>query len=85
MQLAARIGIELAREKNLYIVIDADGLYLLQDHPEIVKGYERAVLTPNVVEFQRLCEKMVSFPFLLPLLLRVTNVMVMIRILKRRM
>lgn len=61
MQSAARIGIKLAREKNLYIVIDADGLYLLQDDPEIIKGYTRAVLTPNVVEFERLCKKMVSY------------------------
>ncbi|PHZ10994.1 carbohydrate kinase [Rhizopus microsporus ATCC 52813] len=47
-----------AREKDMAIVIDADGLYLVQQHPETVKDYKKAVLTPNVVEFQRLCEKM---------------------------
>ncbi|CAO3642254.1 unnamed protein product [Mucor hiemalis] len=47
-----------AREQNMAIVVDADGLYLVQKHPETVQGYKKAVLTPNVVEFQRLCEKM---------------------------
>ncbi|KAI8881733.1 YjeF domain-containing protein [Backusella circina FSU 941] len=47
-----------AREKDMAIVVDADGLYLVQQHPETVKDYKKAVLTPNVVEFQRLCERM---------------------------
>ncbi|KAG0744870.1 hypothetical protein G6F57_001981 [Rhizopus arrhizus] len=47
-----------AREKNMAIVVDGDGLYLIQQHPETVKDYKKAVLTPNIVEFQRLCEKM---------------------------
>lgn len=49
-----------AREKNMAIVVDGDGLYLIQQHPETVKDYKKAVLTPNIVEFQRLCEKMVK-------------------------
>jgi ATP-dependent NAD(P)H-hydrate dehydratase len=36
-----------------------DGLFLVQNHPETVKNYQKAVLTPNVVEFKRLCETMV--------------------------
>ncbi|KAI9361944.1 Ribokinase-like protein [Pilaira anomala] len=47
-----------AREQEMAIVIDADGLFLVQKYPETVKGYRKAVLTPNVVEFQRLCERM---------------------------
>ena len=31
-----------------------DALYLLCQEPELVKGYERAILTPNVIELQRL-------------------------------
>ncbi|KAE8215611.1 hypothetical protein CF327_g1109 [Tilletia walkeri] len=58
MQDCGQIAIELAREANLYIVVDADGLWLLQNKPEIIKGYQRAVLTPNVVEFGRLCKKL---------------------------
>lgn len=49
-----------AREQEMAIVIDADGLFLVQKYPETVKGYRKAVLTPNVVEFQRLCERMVK-------------------------
>ncbi|GAA5835780.1 hypothetical protein JCM5353_002477 [Sporobolomyces roseus] len=56
MQLAARVAIKLARENNVYIVVDADGLFLIQSDPSVVKGYKRAVLTPNVVEFGRLVE-----------------------------
>ena len=54
MQLAARTAITLARTKGLYIVIDADGLFLIQNDLDLVRGYARVVLTPNVVEFSRL-------------------------------
>lgn len=60
MQLSARIALRLARENQLYVVIDADGLFLVQNDPSVVKGYARAVLTPNVVEFGRLVESCVS-------------------------
>lgn len=60
MQLAARTAIRLARENDLYIVLDADGLFLVQNDPSVVRGYKRAVLTPNVVEFGRLAEACVS-------------------------
>ncbi|SCV73290.1 BQ2448_7216 [Microbotryum intermedium] len=56
MQLAARTAISLAREKGLFIIIDADGLWLVQTDPDVIKGYPKAVLTPNVVEFKRLCK-----------------------------
>ncbi|KAG0266565.1 hypothetical protein DFQ27_009675 [Actinomortierella ambigua] len=52
----ARYTIQEARKLNLPIIIDADGLILIQDNPEVIQGYHRAVLTPNVVEFKRLCE-----------------------------
>jgi len=42
----------------MYVVLDADALYLVQKDPSVVKGYEKAVLTPNLVEFKRLCEAM---------------------------
>ncbi|KAI7900938.1 Ribokinase-like protein [Cokeromyces recurvatus] len=58
MQDTAKELIKKAREQDMAIVIDADGLYLVQQYPETVKGYKKAVLTPNVVEFKRLCEKM---------------------------
>ncbi|KAL9547716.1 hypothetical protein PS6_006983 [Mucor atramentarius] len=58
MQDTAKELIKKARENDMAIVIDADGLFLVQQHPETVQGYKKAVLTPNVVEFKRLCEKM---------------------------
>ena len=41
------------------VVIDADGLYMVGQDVTVVKGYRRAVLTPNVVEFRRLSELVV--------------------------
>jgi ATP-dependent NAD(P)H-hydrate dehydratase len=46
--------VEEAKKIGLPLVIDADGLFLIQKRPELIKGYTDAVLTPNVVEFQRL-------------------------------
>ncbi|SPO32074.1 probable ATP-dependent (S)-NAD(P)H-hydrate dehydratase [Ustilago trichophora] len=58
MQKCAKLCIQAAKQRQMYLVIDADGLWLLQNEPEIIKGYRRAVLTPNVAEFARLCKKM---------------------------
>lgn len=49
---------QLAREADIYTVIDADGLWLLQKEPSIIIGHKKAVLTPNVAEFGRLCSAM---------------------------
>jgi ATP-dependent NAD(P)H-hydrate dehydratase len=43
-----------AKKEKIPIIIDADGLYLIQQNLELVKGWEGAVLTPNVAEFSRL-------------------------------
>lgn len=48
--------IEAARKQGLPLVLDADALLVIQKSPELVKGYKLAVLTPNVVEFGRLCK-----------------------------
>ncbi|KAK9476034.1 Ribokinase-like protein [Lipomyces japonicus] len=59
--------IQRAREKDLHIVIDADGLYLVQQNPDVIKGYAKAILTPNIVEFQRLCNALhISVPDYFP-------------------
>ncbi|PWZ01767.1 H-hydrate dehydratase [Testicularia cyperi] len=58
MQSCAKMVIKLARKHDMYLVIDADGLWLLQNEPELVQGYKRAILTPNVAEFSRLCAKL---------------------------
>ena len=46
--------------QGMFLVMDADMLLLVGNDPSLVKGYRRAVLTPNVVEFKRLSEQIVS-------------------------
>ncbi|KAF9915668.1 hypothetical protein BX616_005634 [Lobosporangium transversale] len=55
MLQCAKHAIEKAKELDMPIVIDADGLFLVQNEPDLVQGYTKAVLTPNIVEFGRLC------------------------------
>ena len=45
-------------------MLDADSLLLVGEDVSLIKGYRRAVLTPNVVEFKRLSERVVSALFL---------------------
>lgn len=54
--MLGRISLILEKVKaaNLPIVIDADGLWHLTTNPTILKGYTKAVITPNAVEFSRL-------------------------------
>lgn len=41
-----------------------DGLWLISQQPSLIQGYQRAILTPNYMEFSRLYEAMVScLPF----------------------
>ena len=48
--------IELAKARELPLVVDADGLWLIERRPELVEGYAAAVLTPNAAEFRRLAQ-----------------------------
>jgi len=57
MQKFATRAIELAKDKGMFIVLDADALLLVGNDSSLIKGYRRAVLTPNVVEFKRLSEQ----------------------------
>ena len=45
-----------AMARNLWIVVDADALFLLtlDDYKGILADYDKVVLTPNVMEFKRL-------------------------------
>lgn len=38
-----------------------DGLWLISQQPSLIQGYQRAILTPNYMEFSRLYEAMVSY------------------------
>jgi ATP-dependent NAD(P)H-hydrate dehydratase len=57
MQSYAKIAVSMAKERGMYIVLDADGLYMIGEDISVIKGYRRAVLTPNVVEFKRLSDQ----------------------------
>ncbi|KAK6139076.1 hypothetical protein DH2020_027199 [Rehmannia glutinosa] len=46
-----------ARQSNVPMVIDGDGLFLVTNCLELVSGYPLAVLTPNVNEYKRLVQK----------------------------
>ena len=46
--------LEKVKKLNIPIVIDSDGLWHLMTNPAILKGYTRAVITPNAVEFSLL-------------------------------
>lgn len=67
MQAFARLAIQMARENGLYLVLDADALLVVQEDPEIIRGYRKAIITPNVAEFAKICDSLVRcFSFLFP-------------------
>ncbi|PKI64922.1 hypothetical protein CRG98_014718 [Punica granatum] len=52
--------IKHARQSNVPIVVDGDGLFLVTNHLDVVSGYPLAVLTPNVNEYKRLVSKVLN-------------------------
>ena len=46
------------RENNKHMVLDADGLYIVTKNLDLVKGYEKCILTPNKNEFIRLAKEL---------------------------
>lgn len=56
MHQTVALVIKAARDQGLPIVLDADALAIVHKQPELVSGYNGIVLTPNVVEFGKLCE-----------------------------
>lgn len=49
VQEVARQLIQRARSVQLPLILDGDALYLVSLEPDIVRGYARAILTPNAV------------------------------------
>ena len=47
--------ITLAKDARLPLVLDGDALFLLAQIPTLIHGYPNAVLTPNAMEYARLC------------------------------
>ncbi|XP_017265598.1 ATP-dependent (S)-NAD(P)H-hydrate dehydratase isoform X4 [Kryptolebias marmoratus] len=48
--------IERSKARDIPIVIDADGLWLVTQQPSVIQGYQKGILTPNFMEFTRLFE-----------------------------
>ncbi|KAL5541642.1 hypothetical protein UlMin_009352 [Ulmus minor] len=49
-----------ARQANVPIVVDGDGLFLVTNYLDLVSGYPLAILTPNINEYKRLVQKVLS-------------------------
>lgn len=49
-----------ARESNVPIVVDGDGLFLVTNCLDLVRDYHLAVLTPNINEYKRLVQKVLN-------------------------
>lgn len=58
----AKTALNLAKENGMYVVLDGDALWILGQDLGILRGYRRAVITPNVMEFKRLSEAAVCPP-----------------------
>ena len=54
------IVIKEAIIRNMPIVIDADGLFLITQNISIIKGYKKCILTPNAAEFERLLTSVIN-------------------------
>ncbi|RKF79334.1 ATP-dependent H-hydrate dehydratase [Golovinomyces cichoracearum] len=52
------IVIEAAKKRNMPLVLDADALTLIESNSNIIQNYTECFLTPNLVEFDRLCKSM---------------------------
>ncbi|XP_043284258.1 ATP-dependent (S)-NAD(P)H-hydrate dehydratase isoform X2 [Venturia canescens] len=48
--------INVCRDLKKPMIIDADGLYLISQKPELAKEYPGLILTPNAMEFSRLAK-----------------------------
>lgn len=56
MQATCAKVIAAAKEQGIPFVLDADGLGIVASHPDLLQGCKECILTPNVVEFARLCK-----------------------------
>jgi ATP-dependent NAD(P)H-hydrate dehydratase len=52
----SKIGpiIELVKAQGIPLVIDADGLFFINNNYHLIHGVKNVILTPNVIEFHRL-------------------------------
>ncbi|PVD34434.1 hypothetical protein C0Q70_05707 [Pomacea canaliculata] len=53
------VGPGLGRDQQVLETV-TDGLFLITETPELITNYQNTLLTPNIIEFQTLFEKMVG-------------------------
>lgn len=51
-----------SKAKDIPVVIDADGLWLITQQPSVIQGYHKSILTPNIMEFTRLYDVLLHEP-----------------------
>ncbi len=54
--MTSALAVAQVREAELPLLVDGSGLNLVAAEPDLVRGYRRAVLTPNINEFGRLAK-----------------------------
>ncbi|XP_045423292.1 ATP-dependent (S)-NAD(P)H-hydrate dehydratase isoform X3 [Lemur catta] len=54
--------LEASKARGIPVVVDADGLWLVAQQPALIQGYQKAILTPNHMEFGRLYEAVLRGP-----------------------
>jgi len=52
--------IKLIKQFDIPLVIDADGLFYINTNPQVIHGCKNVILTPNVVEFNRLFQSVIG-------------------------
>ena len=52
--------ITVCRDLKKPMIIDADGLFLISQKPDLVKDYPGLILTPNAMEFSRLAKSFIE-------------------------
>jgi len=58
MQSFAKLALSVARQQGMFVVLDADALWMVGQEISLIRGYRRAVVTPNVAEFARLSDQL---------------------------
>ena len=56
MQATVKKVIVEARHRRIPLVLDADALQIVNTEPDSISGWKEVILTPNVVEFNRLAK-----------------------------
>lgn len=60
MQQCAKELILHAKQLNLPVVVDGDGIWAVENDPSLIAGYPKALITANFNEYSRLCKKILA-------------------------